>query len=225
MNVAVILARSGSKRIRHKNIKILKNKPIIYWTIKNIIESKKFDKIIVSTDNKSIAELVNNMGAETPYLRPKNISGDNSGTKEVVDHAISYLEKRYSNITNIGCFYATSIFAKPNIIKKGFLLLKNNNNFVFVAQKRDPQSLRAFKVNNKGVVKKTSNKINYRTQDLTEGYFQDLGQFYLASYATWKKEKVIISNNSKVLVLKKWEATDIDDMDDWKLSEILFNIK
>ena len=225
MNVAVILARSGSKRIRHKNIKILKNKPIIYWTIKNIIESKKFDKIIVSTDNKSIAELVNNMGAETPYLRPKNISGDNSGTKEVVDHAISYLEKRYSNITNIGCFYATSIFAKPNIIKKGFLLLKNNNNFVFVAQKRDPQSLRAFKVNNKRVDKKTSNKINYRTQDLTEGYFQDLGQFYLASYATWKKEKVIISNNSKVLVLKKWEATDIDDMDDWKLSEILFNIK
>jgi pseudaminic acid cytidylyltransferase len=225
MNVAVILARSGSKRIRHKNIKILKNKPIIYWTIKNIIESKKFDKIIVSTDKKSIAELVKNMGAETPYLRPKNISGDNSGTKEVVDHAISYLEKRYSNITNIGCFYATSIFAKPDIIKKGFLWLKNNNNFVFVAQKRDPQSLRAFKVNSKGMVKKTSNKINYRTQDLTEGYFQDLGQFYLASYATWKKEKVIISNNSKVLVLKKWEATDIDDIDDWKLSEILFNIK
>ena len=223
MNVAVILARSGSKRIKNKNIKILRNKPIIYWTIKNIIKSKKFDKIIVSTDKKSIAKLVNAMGAETPYLRPKNISGDSSGTKEVVDHAINYLEKRHSNIKNIGCFYATSIFAKPDLIKKLFLLLKKNNKFVFVAQKRDPQSLRAFKVNKKGVVKKTFNKINYRTQDLEKGYFQDLGQFYLGSYATWKKEKVILSNNSKILVLKKWEASDIDDMDDWKLSEILFN--
>ena len=223
MNIAVILARSGSKRIKNKNIKILKNKPIIYWTIKNIIKSKKFDKIIVSTDKKSIAKLVNNMGAETPFLRPKNISGDNSGTKEVIDHAISYLEKSYSNIKNIACFYATSIFAKPDLIIKGFKLLKNNNKFVFVAQKRDPQSLRAFKVNSKGMVKNTSSKMNYRTQDLDKGYYQDIGQFYLASYTTWKKEKVILCDNSKILELKKWEASDIDDIDDWRLSDILFN--
>ena len=223
MNIAVILARSGSKRIKNKNIKILKNKPIIYWTIKNIIKSKKFDKIIVSTDKRSIAKMVNKMGAETPFLRPKNISGDSIATKEVVDHAISYFEKKYSNIENVGCFYATSIFAKPILIKKCFKLLKNNKKFVFMAQKRDPQSLRAFKVNKKGIVKKTSSNINHRTQDLEGRYFQDLGQLYLANYKTWKKEKVILSNNSKVLVLKKWEASDIDDIDDWKLSDILFS--
>ena len=94
MNIAIILARSGSKRIKKKNIKILKNKPIIYWTIRNIIKSKKFDKIIVSTDKKSTAKIVNKMGADTPFLRPKNISGDTIGTKEVVDHAIKYLEKK-----------------------------------------------------------------------------------------------------------------------------------
>ena len=223
MNIAIILARSGSKRIKNKNIKILKNKPIIYWTIRNIIKSKKFDKIIVSTDKKSTAKIVNKMGADTPFLRPKNISGDTIGTKEVVDHAIKYLEKKYLNIKNIGCFYATSIFAKPDLIKKGFGLLKKNKKFIFVAQKRDPQSLRAFKVNKKGLVKKISSKINYRTQDLENEYFQDLGQFYLASYKTWKKEKTILSNNSKVLILKKWEASDIDDIDDWKLSNILFS--
>mgnify|MGYP001223206965 FL=1 len=223
MNIAVILARSGSKRIKNKNIKKLRNKPIIYWTIKNIIKSKKFDKVIVSTDKRSIAKLVNSMGAETPFLRPKNISGDNSGTKEVIDHTINYLEKNYSNIKNIGCFYATSIFAKPDLIIKGFKLLKNNNKFVFAAQKRDPQSLRAFKVNNKGMVKNTSSKMNFRTQDLDKGYYQDIGQFYLASYTTWKKEKVILCHNSKILELKKWEASDIDDIDDWRLSDILFN--
>ena len=92
-----------------------------------------------------------------------------------------------------------------------------------MAQKRDPQSLRAFKVNKKGIVKKISSNINYRTQDLEDRYFQDLGQLYLANYKTWKKEKVILSNNSKVLALKKWEASDIDDIDDWKLSDLLFN--
>ena len=136
---------------------------------------------------------------------------------------LAILKKKNSNIENVGCFYATSIFAKPALIKKCFGLLKNNKKFVFIAQKRNPQSLRAFKVNKKGIVKNISSKINYRTQDLEDEYFQDLGQLYLANYKTWKNEKAILINNSKVLVLKKWEASDIDDIDDWKLSDILFS--
>ncbi len=222
MNVAIILARSGSKRIKKKNIKLFKNKPIIYWTIQNIIKSKKFSKIIVSTDDKKIAKLVNKMGVETPFLRPNFISGDNTGTKEVIDHSIKYLEKKYYNIKNLGCFYATAIFAKSNLIKKSFNLLKNTNKFIFVAKKIDPQSRRYFILNKKFLIKKLSNNINLKTQDLDKNFYQDLGQFYLAKFNTWKKEKNILIRNSSAIILKKWEATDIDDIDDWKLAEKLF---
>ena len=222
MNVAIILARSGSKRIKRKNIKLFKNRPIIYWSIQNIINSKKFSKIIVSTDDKKIAKLVNKMGIETPFLRPSYISGDNSGTKEVIDHSIKYLEKKYFNIRNLGCFYATSIFAKPDLIKKSFNLLEKKNKFVFVAKKIDPQSRRYFILNNKFIIKKISNNINLKTQDLEKNFYQDLGQFYIAKLKTWKKEKNILIRNSSAIILKNWQATDIDDVDDWKLAEKLF---
>jgi N-acylneuraminate cytidylyltransferase len=225
MNIALILARSGSKRIKNKNIKKFKKKPIIYWTIKNIKESKKFNKIIVSTDKKSIAKLVNKFGAETPFIRPKNISGDRAGTKEVVNHAIRYFEEKNFNVKNIACFYATSIFAKPELIRKSFKFLSRNIKFVFIGKKIDAQLYRAVEINNNRIVKNSSNKNNFRTQDIKKKYYQDLGQFYLASYETWKKEKIIICKNSKLLELKKWEASDIDDIDDWKLSEKLFKKK
>ncbi len=222
MNVAIILARSGSKRIKKKNVKLFKNKPIIYWTIQNIIKSKKFSKIIVSTNDKQITKLVNKMGVETPFLRPSYISGDNAGTKEVIDHSIKYLEKKYFNIKNLGCFYATSIFAKSNLIKKGFNLLGNTDKFVFVAKKIDPQSRRYLILNNKFIIKKVSNNIYLKTQDVDKNFYQDLGQFYLAKLNTWKKEKNILIKNSSAIILKKWQATDIDDIDDWKLAEKLF---
>ncbi len=222
MNVAVILARSGSKRIKKKNVKLFKNKPIIYWTIQNVFKSKKFSKVIVSTDDKKIAKIVNKMGVETPFLRPSYISGDNSGTKEVIDHSIKYLEKKYFNIRNLGCFYATSIFAKPDLIKKSFNLLEKKNKFVFVAKKIDPQSRRYFILNNKFIIKKISNNINLKTQDLEKNFYQDLGQFYIAKLKTWKKEKNILIRNSSAIILKNWQATDIDDVDDWKLAEKLF---
>lgn len=222
MNIALILARSGSKRIKNKNIKKFKNKPLIYWTIKNIIKSKKFNKIIVSTDKKLIAKIAKKFGAEVPFLRPKKISDNVTGTKEVVDHAIKFLEKNKIKITNLSCFYATSIFANPNIIKKSFKLLTNKIKFIFVGKKVEAQSFRHMKVNTKNIIINTSKKINLRTQDLKNNLIQDLGQFYLASYKTWKKEKNILIKNSQVIELKKWEASDIDTIDDWKLSNLIF---
>ena len=71
MNICVIPARGGSKRIQKKNIKYFCGKPIIAWSIKLAIASKCFDKIIVSTDNKEIANIAKSYGADVPFIRPK----------------------------------------------------------------------------------------------------------------------------------------------------------
>jgi len=79
MNIAIIPARSGSKRILNKNTKLFFGFPIIYWSLKAAKESKIFDKIIVSTDSKRIAEIAKKYGAEIPFLRPKKYSNDKIG--------------------------------------------------------------------------------------------------------------------------------------------------
>ena len=73
MNIAIIAARGGSSRIKKKNIKPFRGKPIIYYSIKAAINSKCFDRIIVSTDDKKIAQIAKNYGAEVPFLRTKNL--------------------------------------------------------------------------------------------------------------------------------------------------------
>ena len=86
MKIAVILARSGSKRIPKKNIKNFKGKPMIYWPIAAAKKSKFFDRIIVSTDSKQIARISKKYGAEIPFLRSKKLSNDFTGTTKVVSH-------------------------------------------------------------------------------------------------------------------------------------------
>ena len=84
MNIAVIPARAGSKRIKNKNIYDFCGKPIIYYSIICAIESKLFDKVIVSTDSKKIADISKSFGAEIPFKRPKEISDDYATTLDVM---------------------------------------------------------------------------------------------------------------------------------------------
>ena len=90
--IAIIPARGGSKSIKYKNLALLNGKPLIYYSIKSAIKSKLVDKIIVSTDNKRIKSVALKYGAEVPFLRPKNLSGDKVLDYPVIDHVIKKLE-------------------------------------------------------------------------------------------------------------------------------------
>lgn len=91
--LAVIPARGGSKGIPKKNIIDLLGKPLLYYSIKSAKESKYIDKVIISTDDIEIAEVGKNLGAEVPFLRPKEISGDKAKSIDAFIHAIKELEK------------------------------------------------------------------------------------------------------------------------------------
>lgn len=94
MNICVIPARGGSKRIKKKNLKKFSGKPIILWSIELAIAAKCFDKIIVSTDDYEIMNLVKNYGLEVPFNRPKKLSDDYVGILPVVYHAIKWEMKQ-----------------------------------------------------------------------------------------------------------------------------------
>ena len=83
-NLAIIPARSGSKGLKDKNIKMLSGKPLMAYTIEAAIESKMFCKVMVSTDSGNYAEIAREYGAEVPFLRSNELSGDKAGSWEVV---------------------------------------------------------------------------------------------------------------------------------------------
>ena len=89
--IAVIPARGGSKRIPKKNIRDFLGKPIISYSIEIAKKSKLFERIIVSTDDSEISKIAEQYGAEVPFLRPRNLADDYTGTHDVVGHAVKWL--------------------------------------------------------------------------------------------------------------------------------------
>ena len=90
--VAIIPARSGSKRVVHKNIKKLAQHPLMAYTIQSAVQSKVFKRVLVATDSEEYAEIATRYGAETPSLRPREISGELNADIEWVLWAIEVWE-------------------------------------------------------------------------------------------------------------------------------------
>ena len=87
---ALIPARSGSKGVPHKNIRDFYGYPLIAYSIASALMCKEIDRVIVSTDSEEIANIASHYGADVPFLRPLDISGDKSTDLEFVEHAISW---------------------------------------------------------------------------------------------------------------------------------------
>lgn len=92
--LAIIPARSGSKRVPNKNIRAVDGKPLIAWTIETAIACKMLDRVIVSTDSKNIADIAMKYGAEAPFLRPDELAQDNTSDMAVYQHALNWLAEK-----------------------------------------------------------------------------------------------------------------------------------
>jgi len=91
--LALIGARSGSKGVPNKNIKLLGDKPLLAWVIEAAKKSKYVNRVIVSTDSEEYAKVAREYGAETPFLRPTELAGDKSTDFDYVNHAVDWLRE------------------------------------------------------------------------------------------------------------------------------------
>ena len=99
--LAFIPARSGSKRIPKRNIKLLKGKPLIAYTIEAAKKSKYINRIVVSTDSEEIANIAKQFDAEVPFLRPGNISKADSTEMGFFNHALDWFFKNENYIPDL----------------------------------------------------------------------------------------------------------------------------
>lgn len=224
MNIAIIPARGGSKRIPQKNKKIFKGKPMITWAIHTAQKTNLFDKIIVSTDDEELANLANREGAITPFIRPKEISDDYTPTLPVIKHALNEIIANQPKINIVACIYPCTPFLKPDDLISGLNLLNDHDElFVYpVSEYPHPVQRSMIKLPD-GRLKLTNPEFELnRTQDLQKHFF-DLGQFYIGSFSAWQNNDKIHSN-ALGLELPYWRFVDIDTMEDWIRAEVMYDI-
>ena len=129
--VAIIPARGGSKRILRKNIKDFLGKPLIAYSVQTALESKLFDKVIVTTDDEEIAAIARKYGAEVPFIRPKELADDFTGTGDVVKHAIGWLKENNEEEFDYLCtIYAIVPSLQEKCLIEGFRKLKESNAYI-----------------------------------------------------------------------------------------------
>ena len=224
MKVAVIIARGGSKRILRKNIKLFCGKPIIAWPIEVAKQSGIFEHIIVSTDDKEIAEVSKSYGAEVPFIRPAELADDYSGTIEVISHSVSWMFKQEWELEAVCCIYATSVFLTVEDIKKGFHALTTGDwSYTFSVTDFECSIFRSFKENpNGGIEMFFPENFEKRSQDLPVA-FHDAAQFYWGKPDAWSSNLKLFERHSYPIKIPRWRVQDIDTFDDWKRAELLFN--
>lgn len=222
MKIAIITARGGSKRIPCKNIRDFCGRPMIAYAITAAQKSNLFDRIIVSTEDDEIAAIARQCGAEVPFVRPKSLADDYTGTIKIVAHALQVLIEQNCKPAWVCCIYPTVPLLQAEDINQAFnLLVDTGASYVFAIAEYSPPIQQAFRRHSNGNLEffypEYSGK---RTQELEPAYY-DAGQFYWGKTEVWLEE-VSMAQNSVGYVIPRWRAVDIDTLEDWEQAELLY---
>lgn len=223
MNVAIIPARGGSKRIPKKNIRAFEGKPIIAYSIEAALASGLFARVVVSTDDAEIARVAEAYGAEVPFFRPVDIADDMTGTAPVVKHAVEELIASGADIALVCCIYATAPFVRAEDLVAGHAELSTSPDkaFAFSVTSFPFPIQRALAVRGGGAVPMYPEYAEARSQDLEEA-FHDAGQFYWGRRQAWIDETPLFAQTSIPIILPRHRVQDIDTLDDWLRAELMF---
>ena len=222
-NIAIIPARMGSKRLKRKNIKLFFGKPVIYYSIEAAKKSKLFSKIIVSTDSLKIAKISKSYGAEVSDLRPKNLSNSVATTMDVINYEANKLKEKKIKVKNICCIYPVAPLTSSTLIKKLYLLIKDNKyNFTFPVciVKKNSNYNNYFHLSKKNLIKKIfKNKNNILSYKNT---YRDSGQLYWGKFSSWKQRKILFSSKTYAMPIADYMGIDVNTKNDWSNLKINF---
>jgi len=225
VNICVIPARGGSKRIKRKNIKLFFGKPIIAYSIMAALKSNCFDQVIVSTDDDEIKKISEEWGAIVPFFRPKKISNDYTSINDVVIHTLKWAINSGYDVKNVCCVYATAPLIQPSFILSAYQKLLDSGKYFCLSVCRFSHSVqRSFTLADDNTIKPAFPEyLLKRSQDLEE-FYHDSGQFYWGTVDAFLEKKSVISSNSTCIVLPPNMVQDIDTIQDWESAELMFEV-
>ena len=229
--LGLIPARSGSKRVKQKNIKLLHGKPLIAYTIEAALQSDKIDRLIVTTDSPEIAMIAEDFGAEAPFIRPPELAKDNVPDLPVLVNALDELNNfdgyKPDIVVNLR---PTSPFKTCKIIDEVISKFDDPNvNFVRTMTKTEGvhHPYWMYKVASNGVASQFMKNINindYYQSQLLPSLYRING--VVDAYRTDKIiDGDILSGDLISVIIDEKESFDIDNNFDFKLCEMLIKMQ
>jgi CMP-N,N'-diacetyllegionaminic acid synthase len=227
--LAIIPARSGSKRLSKKNVKILGNKPLIAWSIESALECKGIEEVMVSTDSSEILNIAQEHGVHTPFLRSAKNSGDFSTSYDVVKEVLATYEEKYNKSFDfIVLLQPTSPFRTSTDIENAITKQIENDalSIVSVCKTEHPSNWIMQLSENMPLDEymETLDKTK-RSQDYQQEYRLNGAIYIINVSALLKHEKLLFSERSFAYEMTQENSIDIDDAYDFKVASIIEQIK
>ena len=227
--LAIVPARKGSKGLKDKNIKKFAGKPLIYWPIKSAKNSKYINNLIVSTDSKKIRNYCKSINVDVPFLRPKNISKDNSKSIEFIIHALNFLKKKGKFFDYVVLLEPTSPLTTSKDVDKALLKLHKNkkiaDSIVGVSENINHHPSYNVRLNKLGMIKPYQKKFRIlRRQEIKKLFFYD-GSLYISKTDKLIEKKSFYQSRTLAFHTEKWKSIEIDDIIDFITAEALFKNK
>lgn len=215
--IAIIPARGGSKGIKDKNIADLNGHPLIYYSIKTVLESKYVDDIVVSTDSERIRNIAIQCGAACPFLRPKELASDEAKTIYSVLHVVRKLDTQGSKYDVLILLQPTSPLRTAGDIDSAIELFeKKKQDVVSVCESKESPVLCRFISDNGTLKNLTGEQSTVRRQDMKLTYHVN-GAIYVNDI-TKLTEETSFNDNPIPYIMPRNRSIDIDDYEDLELA-------
>lgn len=220
--VAIIPARGGSKGLPGKNIRMLVGKPLIGYAIEAAKCAPLIDRVIVTTDNEEISAVAKDFGAEVPFLRPTDISGDEATTESALQHAVLWLEENEGYATDIVVFLTcTAVFRKNIWVNQVVERLMQDESLdsVFVAHATHKNYWRR----NDGSWRRLAQDIQYASRQQREHLYREETPTALATRAHLIRRGIRVGPNVDLIITDDDRVTiDIhSEFDFWLAEKVL----
>lgn len=199
----------------------MSGRPLIEWAIEMALESQMFCDVVVSTDDRQIAEIALHAGAAVPFVRPAELSNDTASTGSVVAHAIGEMQERAFDGAYVCCIYPASIFVSyADLAEARSLLARSDRHYAATLVRYQHPIQRALDMDSQHRVTAVDPLgAGHRTQDLPPRW-HDAGQFYWGRTQSWLNQVPVLPN-SVGYELNATEVQDIDDEVDWQRAQII----
>lgn len=224
MNIlAIIPARSGSKGLKDKNIKLINGKPLIAWSIYQVLASKYVSQVYVSTDSQTIADIAKSYGAQIPFIRPSHLAEDDTPTSEVILHTIDELAKLGKVFSHVMLIEPTSPLRETSDIDAAVEELSNKSfakSIVGISKVESQHPSFCVSLTSDNLLRSKNDFIVLRRQDIEELYFYE-GSIYLSEIDTYIEKRNFYHEHTLGYIMPKYKSFEIDDEIDFDIVEML----
>lgn len=223
-NIAIIPARSGSKGLKDKNIKLLNGKPLMAYTIEAALKSEQFDDVMVSTDSEKYAEIAKSFGAKVPFLRSAETSTDKASSWDTVAEVLGRYAENGQTFETLCLLQPTSPFRTAEDIKKAYKLYNSKANFAVISVCEAEHSPLWC-----GHLPESGEFLNFINQDAMKqrqagGKFYRLnGAIYIVNCEKFKTDRYFYQSGSFAYIMPQERSIDIDTALDFKMAKFLIN--